>query len=143
MLRRGASPRRLAWSLAAGFIIGLNPILGSTTLVTFAVAHLLKLNHSASQIGTQSAYPLQLLLLLPFLRAGTLLFGAAPLPMQSAEILSTMRQHPLRMVRFLWTWEWHALVVWLFLALVLTPLLAAMLRQVLERTLRTGLARAD
>ena len=136
MLRRGASPRRLAWSLAVGIAIGINPIIGSATLVALAIAHLFKLNHTAAQIGVQGAYPLQLLLLLPFLRAGSWLFRTPALPMQTAEILSMIRTHPLNVVRLLLTWEWHALVVWAAVAAVLTPPLAAALRHILERAMR-------
>jgi uncharacterized protein (DUF2062 family) len=135
MLRHGASPRRLAWSLALGIMIGINPVIGSATLAALAVAHLLKLNHTATQIGVQGAYPLQLLLLLPFLRAGSWLFGAAALPMQAAELMTTIRQHPVQVVRLLWTWEWHALLVWAVAAAVVAPLLAMVLRHVLERTM--------
>jgi uncharacterized protein (DUF2062 family) len=135
MLRHGASPRRLAWSLAVGIVIGINPVIGSATLAALAVAHLSKLNHTATQIGVQGAYPLQLLLLLPFLRAGSWLFGATALPMQAAELLTMVRQHPVQIVRLLWTWEWHALVVWAVAAAIATPLLAMGLRHVLERTM--------
>lgn len=140
MLRHGASPRRLAWSLAAGFVIGINPIIGSTTVTTLAVTHMARLNHTASQVGTHTAYPVQLLLLLPFLRAGAMLFRSDPIPLQAAEILSLVREHPLQVVRLLWTWEWHALVVWLAFAAVLMPVLAFLLRQVLQRTMRTARA---
>ena len=135
MLRHGASPSRLAWSLAAGILIGINPVIGSATVAALIVAHLLKLNHTASQIGVQGAYPLQLLLLLPFLRAGSWLFRSAPLPVQTAAILPMMRQNPMQLVRFLWTWEWHALVVWAAVAAVMTPLLAAALRRLLQRAI--------
>ena len=135
LLRRGASPRRLAWSLAVGITIGINPIVGSTTLAALVVVHLLKLNHTAAQVGVQGAYPLQLLLLLPFLRAGSWLFRTAALPIQAEAMLAMMRQHPLAIIRLLWTWEWHALVVWAAVAAGMTPLLATMLRHVLERTM--------
>ncbi len=135
LLRHGASPRRLAWSLAVGLAVGINPVVGSATLAGLAIAHLLKLNHTATQIGVQGAYPLQLLLLLPFLRAGSWVFRAAALPMQGAALLAMLRQHPVRIVRLLWTWEWHALVVWVVVAGLVAPLLAMVLRQVLERTM--------
>ena len=138
MLRHGASPRRVAWSLATGFVIGINPIIGSTTVMTLAAAHVARLNHTASQVGTHTAYPVQILLLLPFLRAGSLLFRSGPLPLQAAEITSLVRTHPLQIVRLLWTWEWHAMVVWLGIAVVLTPTLAFVLRTVLQRTMRTA-----
>jgi uncharacterized protein (DUF2062 family) len=136
MLRHGASPQRLAWSLAAGLVIGMNPIIGSTTVITFAVTHLFKLKHAASQIGTHGAYPLQLLLLLPFLHAGTVLFGTDPLPLEKTEMLRLIHEHPLQLLRSLWMWEWHALVVWLGFAVVLMPALAILLGHMLERAMR-------
>lgn len=124
-------------SLAVGIVIGINPVLGSTTVLTLAVAHFARLNHSAAQIGTQAAYPAQLLLLLPFLRAGAAMFRSKTLAMQAAELVVMARKHPLQMVRALWTWEWHALIVWALAAVLLVPLLSYLLRFVLERTLRT------
>lgn len=136
LLRRGASPKRLAWSLTIGFIIGINPVIGSTTVLTIAVSHLFRLNHPASQLGTHSAYPFQILLLLPFLQAGSLVFGMGPLPLQSSEILQMVKTHPLNLLRTLWTWEWHALVLWVVMAIVVTPALAALLTRILERAAR-------
>ena len=135
LLRRGASPQRLAWSLAIGFVIGVNPIIGSTTLVTIAVAHFCKLNHTAAQLGTHTGYPLQILLLFPFLHAGTLLFGTRPIPLDRMGLVSLLQHHPLQLVHDLWTWEWHALVVWAIVAPLLMPAIALPLRHVFQRTL--------
>jgi uncharacterized protein (DUF2062 family) len=136
MLRHGASPQRLAWSLAAGLVIGINPIIGSTTAATVAVTQLFRLKHAASQIGVHGAYPLQLLLLLPFLHAGTVLFGTDPLPLQKTELLRLIHEHPLQLLQSLWMWEWHALVVWVGFAVVLMPALAMLLGHMLERAMR-------
>src|ERR1700760_2349245 len=48
-LRGGVTPRRLAWSLALGAVIGINPTIGLTTLVVISLAWAFKLN----QLGTQ------------------------------------------------------------------------------------------
>jgi uncharacterized protein (DUF2062 family) len=136
MLRHGASPQRLAWSIAMGLVIGMNPIIGSSTLTTIVVTYLLKLNHGGSQIGVHSAYPLQILLLLPFLQAGTVLFGTDPLPLDKAQMLTLIHEHPLQLLQSLWLWEWHALVVWLGFAVLMTPALAVLLRRVLERAMK-------
>ena len=50
LLRLGASPERLAWSLAIGLVVGINPILGSTTFLCLLLAFLLRLNIAASQL---------------------------------------------------------------------------------------------
>ncbi len=133
LLRLGMSPERLAWSLAVGLVIGINPVLGSTTVVCLAVASLLRLNLLASQLTNHLVYPLQLLLFLPFLRLGTRLFRAAPMPMTPAEILHLARSHPLELSRRLWLWESHALVAWLLLALLAAPIFALLLTPLLRR----------
>ncbi len=133
LLRLGMSPERLAWSLAVGLVIGINPVLGSTTVVCLAVASLLRLNLLASQLTNHLVYPLQLLLFLPFLRLGTRLFRAAPMPMTRAEILHLARSHPLELSRRLWLWESHALVAWLLLALAAAPIFALLLTPLLRR----------
>ncbi len=133
LLRLGASPERLAWSLAIGLVIGVNPVLGSTTVVCLAVAFVLRLNLLASQLTNHLVYPLQLLLFVPFLRLGTLLFGAPPMPLTPVQLLHVARTHPLEVSRRLWLWESHALLVWLVLAVAAAPIFAALLTPVLRR----------
>ena len=135
LLRLGASPERLAWSLAAGIVIGVNPILGSTTLICLAVACLFRLNIPASQLGTHLMYPIELALLLPFVHIGTRLFGTAPLTLSLGALLDAARHAPLSLLRQIWMWEWHALVVWAIFASLVAPLLAAALTPVLRRLL--------
>ena len=135
LLRIGATPRRLAWSLAIGFAIGINPLLGSTTVLCFALAFLFRLNLVASQIANHLAYPLQLALFFLFIRAGNAAFHTASLPLTKDALLAGVRHHPWDTTRLLWTWEWHALIVWLIAAAILTPLLAAILTPALNRLL--------
>ena len=62
-LRGGVTPRRLAWSLALGIVIGINPSVGITTLLLVVLAWAFGLNQIASQIGSHAVAPLHLLLL--------------------------------------------------------------------------------
>ena len=135
LLRRGASPQKLAWSLAVGALIGINPILGTTTILCLALAFVFRLNIVASQITNHLAYPLQLILVIPFIRLGSRLFHTAPMPLSAKELIHAARETPLALVRQLWLWESHALVVWLALAAVLTPALALILTPILRRLL--------
>lgn len=136
MAHRGASPERLAWSLAIGLVIGLNPLIGTTTVIMLALAWLLRLNIVASQVGIHIMTPVQLLLFLPLIKAGTLLFHSDRLPMSRQEILHLSHRHPLDLIRMLWQWEWHALVVWTILAAVLAPILATQIRKALMLSMR-------
>jgi uncharacterized protein (DUF2062 family) len=135
LLRRGASPEKLAWSLAAGALIGINPVIGSTTLLCLAVAFVFRLNVVASQITNHIAYPLQLILIIPFINLGSRLFHTAPMPLSAKELLHAARETPLALVRQLWLWESHALILWAVLSAVLIPILAFTLAPILRRLL--------
>ncbi len=131
----GASPRRLAWSIALGVVIGINPLLGSTTLVCLGAAFVLRLNLAASQLANHLMYPVEVLLFLPFLTLGSRVFGTGPIPLSPKVIFTELRANPIALVRSLWQWEWHALVLWVAASLVLAPVIAMLLTPVLRRLL--------
>ena len=135
LLQTGITPHHLAWSLAVGVAVGVNPVVGSTTLVCLAAALLFRLNIVASQITNHLVFPAQLALLFPFLRAGEMLFHTGPLPLERDRFLHAVTHHTWQTTRLLWMWEWHALVVWLVVAGVAVPLLAMVLTGVLKRAL--------
>ncbi|HTD97350.1 MAG TPA: DUF2062 domain-containing protein [Edaphobacter sp.] len=135
LLRMGASPEKLAWSIAAGLLIGINPVLGSTTVLCLAVAFACRLNVAASQIGNHVVYPLQFVLLVPLIRMGSRVFHTASMPLSAKELLHAARESPLDLTRRVWTWEWHAFVVWAVIAAVAIPLIALPLTPLLRRLL--------
>ena len=139
VLRGGVTPRRLAWSLALGMVVGINPSVGLTTLLVLIVAWIFGLNKLASLIGTHVVAPLHLLLFVPFIQLGVHLFHTRKLPMDRRE-LEHLSHHPLWLFRNIWQWEWHALLIWGVVAGVSMPLLAMYLRRVLVLLMRRNRA---
>ena len=138
-MRGGVTPRRLAWSLALGIVIGINPSVGLTTLIVVLLAWTLGLNQVASQIGAHAVAPLHLLLFIPFIQLGVHLFHTRSLPMNRRQI-EHLSHHPWRLFHEIWQWEWHALVIWGVVAAIAMPLLALYIRRglvVLMRKHRT------
>lgn len=135
VLRGGVTPRRLAWSLALGMVVGINPSVGLTTLFVLLVAWSFGLSKLASLIGTHVVAPLHLLLFIPFIQLGVHLFRTRQLPMNRKQ-LEHLSHHPLRLFHDIWQWEWHALIVWGVMAAIVMPLLAFYLRRVLVVLLR-------
>ena len=134
-LRGGVTPRRLAWSLALGMVIGINPSVGLTTVVVVMLAWTLGLNQVASQVGAHAMAPLHLLLFVPFIQLGVHLFHTRRLPLTRQQI-EHLSHHPWRLIRDIWQWEWHALVVWGLVAAVAMPLLAVYIRRALVLLMR-------
>jgi uncharacterized protein (DUF2062 family) len=129
-LRQGISPRRLALTLALGFAIGCIPVVGLPTLVCAAVALALRLNVPAIQAANYVAMPLQLALIVPFVRLGGRMTAAAPHP----NAIALLRLTPLHMAAQLSGLAGQAMLAWLLVAipavLLLTVALTPMLRRV-------------
>jgi uncharacterized protein (DUF2062 family) len=134
-LRGGVTPRRLAWSLALGLVIGINPSIGLTTFAVVLIAWTCGLNQIASQVGLHIVAPLHLLLFIPFIEVGVWLFHTHRLPMTRKQV-EHLSHHPLRLVHAIWQWEWHALIVWGIVAAITMPLLAHYLRRALILLMR-------
>jgi hypothetical protein len=143
LLRHGVTPEKMALSLALGVVLGIFPVLGTTTALCALVAFLWRLNLPAIQIVNYFVYPLQIALLIPFFRLGEKLFGAPRLPLSVSQIIAMVHASFWGATRFLWTTIWHAAVAWCLLAplfvglmyVVLLPLLRRMVRRPLrERT---------
>lgn len=84
-LRQGITPEKIALTIALGAVIGVFPILGSSTLLCALVAFALRLNQPVIQLVNYFAYPLQLVLLIPLLRAGER-FGAPHLALSIPQL---------------------------------------------------------
>lgn len=131
----GADPSTLAWSIALGLVIGINPLLGSTTLLCLGLAALFRLNIAASQLANHIVYPLEIVLAIPFLRLGSLVFNTGPMPLSPKTLFLEARTHPLQLIENLWQWEWHALILWAAISALLMPAVAAALTPVLRKLL--------
>ena len=66
--------QKRALSLTLGFYLGIFPVFGLTSLLTFSASMVLKLNHFLAQGMNLLATPLQLILIYPFLKAGRIIF---------------------------------------------------------------------
>jgi len=140
-LKCGISPRRLAFTLALGFAIGCIPLLGVTTGICALLAIVLGLNMPAIQAANWLAMPLQVVLLIPFLRLGQWLFPAGSMAFTRTEILTRVQAAPLHAVEQMGGLFGHALLAWvitaapvlLVLTLALTPLMDRVARLVAEQ----------
>lgn len=129
MLRQGLSPEGLAWSLAVGLALGVIPLFGTSTALCVGAAWGFRLNQAAIQLANYFAYPLQLLLILPFIRMGERIFGVPHVPLSIPQLQAALRADAWGTLHQFWTSLWHASVAWLLvvpipvvlLAWVLTP----------------------
>lgn len=77
-LKQGVSPQKLAQSVAFGIVLGSVPVIGVTTSLCLIAAAIFKLNHVAIQTVNYLVYPVQIALIIPFLRMGEWMFNIEP-----------------------------------------------------------------
>lgn len=77
-LKQGTTPHKLAISISIGFVLGLFPMLGVTTIIGFAISFVFKLNAAAIQLVNYIMYPLQIALIIPLIKLGSWMFNAKP-----------------------------------------------------------------
>jgi uncharacterized protein (DUF2062 family) len=130
-LRQGISPRRLALTLALGFAIGCIPIIGIPTVLCAALALTLGLNQPAIQAANYAAMPLQLLLIVPFVRMGGWLFASGPREALGAGML--LHASPLILMTQAGSLAEHALLAWMIVASPAVVLMTLTLTQMLRR----------
>jgi len=143
LLTQGITPEKIALSLACGVVLGVFPALGWTTLLCFAVAVWFRLNVPAMQLVNYLVYPLQLALLVPFIKAGEWLFRAPKLAISLPQILAMVKADVWHAITALWTATMHAIVVWALVApvavwgiyRVLAPVMRSLARVNLMQTM--------
>lgn len=133
VLEQGVTPRRLAACVAVGAVVGVFPVIGTTTGLCVAIALAFRLNQVAIQAANYAVYPLQLALLIPFVRLGERVTGAARLPLSLSSIVAAFTSD---FGHAVWTFSTalvHAALGWTLCAVPAFLLLYLVLRPVMAR----------
>lgn len=117
LIKQGVSPEKISLGMACGIILGVFPVLGSTTILCGLAAIIFRLNLPAIQLVNYMVYPLQLVLLIPFFHLGNLLFQIEPLPLSAQDLITLLRSDLWGTVRAFWSTTLHAIVAWLLVSL--------------------------
>lgn len=130
-LRQGVSPRRLALTLALGFAIGCIPVVGIPTALCALLALALRLNLPAIQAANYAAMPLQVALVIPFVRLGGHMFWFGQQPNLTAK--SLLHGPALKLLWASGTLAEQAMLAWLVLAVPAVALITLGLTPMLRR----------
>jgi uncharacterized protein (DUF2062 family) len=132
LLKQGVTYRKIALSIALGISLGIFPVLGTSTLLCVLAAVIFRLNLLAIQLVNYLVYPLQLLLLIPFFRAGELLLSDARVTVTLDTVVDRFKADWLGALNLLGETLMHAAVVWLLISPILTLLMYHLLKPALR-----------
>ncbi len=115
LLKQGLTPQILALSMTSGIIIGIIPLLGTTTAICTMVAIVFRMNLLVTQIGNWLVYPIQILLVVPFIILGEYLFGS-PSTLDPSHIVTLLRTDLFTTLRLFSKMILHATIAWMVCA---------------------------
>jgi len=117
LIKQGISPEKISLGMACGIVLGVFPVLGSTTILCGLAALIFRLNLPAIQLVNYMVYPLQIMLLIPFFHLGDLLFQVEPLPLSAQELITLLQADLWGTIRAFWNTTLRAIVAWLLASL--------------------------
>ncbi|CAN6331069.1 unnamed protein product [Urochloa humidicola] len=115
VIRRGAEPKQLAFSAALGITIGIFPICGTTVILGGVAVAMLgsRCNAVTVMVLNLAATPLELSLIVPFLRLGEAITGSGHFPLTADALKNVLTGHASKDVLMSIV---HAMLGWLIAA---------------------------
>jgi uncharacterized protein (DUF2062 family) len=131
-LRQGATPEAVSAAVVVSFAIAILPFIGLTTLLCLLAGRLFRLNHVVMQIINHTAFPLQILLIVPFVRLGETLSGSRHFALTPEAIIGEFNRSVPDFLEKFWLTGLHGLIGWA----VTVPLACWLLHFFLRATFR-------
>jgi uncharacterized protein (DUF2062 family) len=135
LLKQGMTPRKLAATVAVGTVAGLVPAFGVSSAISTAVAARFRLNIAATVLVGYLVHPLQLLMIIPYIRMGISVFGMSELRLSLAEMQAMFKEDWLNALNQLWKANLAGVSVWALLALPTGGILYLLLLPLFKRVL--------
>lgn len=139
-IKGGASTEKISVALTVGFILGLIPVYGVTTILITVVALTLRLNFISMQIAHFLVHPIQIALIVPFLKLGDYLFIKDGYSFTVQQYLMHFKEDFWSALNNFWMVNLYAIAIWFVLSLPLFFILYFGLKTMIHK-LRPALIR--
>lgn len=132
-LKQGITPKELALAVSIAFVLGIFPVIGSTTILCTLFAIVFRLNMPLIHLVNYSVYPLQLILLVPFMKIGEYIFRFESIKFSLTEIFAMIGDNVFDAIAVLWNVTLQGIGAWLIIAPVISIILFFVLNSAFSR----------
>jgi uncharacterized protein (DUF2062 family) len=115
-LTQGITPEKIALTVAIGSCVALFPILGTTTLLCFLVAILLRLNQPIIQLINQALWPVHFPAIFACVKLGEVVLGATHVRFNLKQMHQQFWNSPAAFFHEFGATALHAIVGWAIVA---------------------------
>ena len=130
------TPEKRALSLTLGLYLGIIPVIGIASLLTFPASMLLRLNHFLAQGMNLLATPLQLVMIYPFLKAGRLIFFNEKHVFPDVSVQSFLNIESWISFCYLFESVIGGIIVWALTTIITFPLVHKLLSRIIHHFCR-------
>ena len=134
-LASGATPSKLALTIAMGIVCGICPMLWMPTMLCISCAMALRLSFPLMQLSNYFTYPLHVVCMIPFYKTGAYFFNEE-FNLSINQIIAMAENGVLDMIGKIGMAIVHAIAAWAIVAPVLVGILYAMLLPVVKKVSR-------
>lgn len=134
-LRQGATPEAVSAAVTVSLALAVVPFIGLTTLLCLIAGRLFRLNHVVMQVVNHTAFPLQILLIVPLVRLGETMTGARHFALTPTAIVDEFNRSIPDFLEKFWLTGLHGLLGWAITVPLACWLLHLILRQTFHRLL--------
>ena len=130
---QGFTPQKISLTVTLGLTLGVFPIFGATTTLCALAGFWLKLNQPVIQLVNYLASPLQLALILVFVRIGEWIMRAPRVSFSIPELFRKFHESPANFFREFGLTGLHGIIAWLVIAPFFTALIYFLLLPPLKK----------
>lgn len=112
-LKQGITAKELAAASAVSLAIAVNPFIGTTTILCLLAGKIFRLNHVVMQVINYFSYPLQIALIIPWIRLGEKLTGSETQVIEFSQMKAEFSQSFANFVSKFCEMGLHALLGWI------------------------------
>ena len=132
-LKQGITAKELAAASAVSLAIAVNPFIGTTTILCLLAGKIFRLNHVVMQVINYFSYPLQIALIIPWIRLGEKLTGSETQVIEFSQMKAEFSQSFANFVSKFCEMGLHALLGWLVVIPLVTWIVYKILAFILKR----------
>jgi len=137
LLTQGVTAEKITRTLAVGTLCSLFPFFGATSLLNLGVGLALRMNQPILQTLNQLLGPLQVVMILVYIRIGEWVWGAGASRVTVQEILRVFREESfMEFLNRFGLAGWHAFTAWVITAPLLLALVYVPSRPLIHRLSR-------
>jgi uncharacterized protein (DUF2062 family) len=134
----------LALSISIGIIGGAFPVLGLASYICLLLTLSLKQNIIIVQVVNWLVYPIQILLLIPFMKLGNAIFGGGDITLTFHQVVIAFQSGILNGIKLIGIISLYGIIAWVVIAIptlfILYSLFLLLFRNIKKIKLKTGMA---